>query len=114
MTDKNIPEAETIQNDNGVLLTTPKGRKLLYKELTLEEELDLTCAVDEERAGRMPYIQSVILAASIREIDGKPYQIPSTEPQVRAMLQRVDKDGLVAVFNHLKPQVDEGGNLKNS
>lgn len=116
MSEKNIPEAEVIETDKGIMLTSPKGRKILYKELTLEEELDVTCAVEEDRAGRISYIQSVIIAASIREIDGKPCQLPSTEAQVRAMLKRVDKDGIVAVFQHLSDErkKSEGGNLKNS
>ena len=78
-----------------------KGRRLKLRELTILQELDLMDIAGDTRTMNRVWWVNVSTAAKVEFIDGMPVPFPTTLPELRAMLARVDRDGIAAVLDHL-------------
>lgn len=93
----------------GDIIVDARGRKLkLREDLTFLQEMDLKALAGPERAPNTEWISWVMIAARIDEIDGVAIPFPRNEATLRAMIQRVDRDGVVAIVEKLIPQDDDG------
>jgi hypothetical protein len=93
-----------------VALTDARGRVLtLRKELTFLQEMDLLALAGAQRSANEAWLNFLMMAVRVATIDGAPVPFPTSEAGLRALLQRVDRSGVVAVIDHFSPPAEEGG-----
>lgn len=74
-----------------------RGRKIVVRRPTALDTLRLFKAAGPVLAQNEPWLTMAMLAFSVLEIDGVPIPVPSTEPQIESLVDRLGDDGLAAV-----------------
>ena len=101
------PAAPVVLPDG--LIVDARGRRLKLRELTLLQELDLMAVAGDNRASNRIWWVHVYNAAKVAEIDGIPMPFPTSDQEMRAMIARVEADGVAAVLAHLNPVAGQTG-----
>lgn len=96
-----IPAARVAPTDG--VLVDDTGRRLKLRELTILQEMDLIEIAGPSRSENGAWMFNALLAARVADIDGQPVPFPKNEINLRTMLQRVSRDGIRAVRQHLLP-----------
>lgn len=103
----------------GVVVVDSLNRQLTLRELTFLQEMDLRELAGGNRSDNAEWMTFVMLSAQVASIDAAPVPFPKNEPTLRAMLQRVDRAGVLALINYFAPPdqdtkpVDEEAQAKN-
>lgn len=91
------------------------GRKIIIKSPTYLERTDFIGAL-EGRASDKEYLQHVLVAMYVKEIDGLSITFPQRLSEVRAILQKLDDAGASAVMecvvSNILPKLDTEEGLK--
>jgi len=91
----------------GMVLVDEKRRKLTLRgELTFLQEMDLA-ELAGPRVNNPVWMANFQAAMMISAIDGAPVELPRSELQLRAVLQRVGREGVMAVADYLTPTEEE-------
>jgi hypothetical protein len=85
-----------------------KGRKLRFRQLTLLQETDLIMAMGKHAENQL-LLGRALLAAQVASINGDEVDLPQGEREYRAMLQRVERDGISAVVARNAPAAAKDG-----
>jgi hypothetical protein len=79
-----------------VEVTDPLGRKLKVKPIRSLDRYDLARVLGPEGAANPSAMGPAAIAFSVIEIDGEIVATPKTEREIRALIQRLDDEGLEA------------------
>ena len=79
-----------------VLVTDALGRCLKVKRIGALARYDLLRLLGPDAAGHADLIGLALVAQSVCEIDGEPVATSRTERELRALIQRLDDEGLDA------------------
>ena len=83
-----------------------KGRSLTLRRLTALDTLRLFKAAGPILAQNEPWLSMAGLAFSVLEIDGIPVPPPATEPQIESLIDRLGDEGLAAIADTVKVQLE--------
>jgi hypothetical protein len=83
-----------------------KGRRLMLRRLTALDTLRLVKAAGPVLAQNEPWLSMAGLAFSVLEIDGVPVPPPATEPQIESLIDRLGDEGLAAIADTVKDQIE--------
>lgn len=91
------PAAAAIDNT----VTDKLGRKLTIKEPSILQESRLVRTVGADSANA-PYMHGYVMpACMVTAIDGDPVMFPYSEIQIEAQIQRLGREGMAAVMDHI-------------
>ena len=93
-----------------VLVTDARGRVIAVHKLSLLNYYLLTRAMGEA-ASNAALMDMVVTVAAVRRIDTTDFAMPSTEADVRFLMQQLDFDGLKAAgegLRQLHAKADDG------
>ena len=114
---KPTQKLEVIEAAADVVVTDATGRKLTIKSPGILEESRLIRSMGESATNAAYMSAYVFPVASVVKIDDMDIQFPTTVLQVEALIQRVGRDGLNAVLQHMlseaKQSEDKEAELKN-
>jgi hypothetical protein len=79
------------------VITDASGRKLTIRKLNVLEQVRLLKAVGSDHSQNQPYVQIVMMAASVSDIDGVPVPLPRTDAQIEGLIGRIDDAGFAAL-----------------
>lgn len=88
------------------IVTDAKGRKLTLREMNVLDQVRLLRAVGPAQAGNEPYVQIVMMAASVAEIDGVPLMVPTNERQIDGAIGRVGDEGFAALMVNMQRKIE--------
>lgn len=88
------------------VVTDAKGRKITTRKFNVLDQVKLLRAIGAEQSNNQPYVQIVMMAASVSEIDGTPRPVPTNERQIDAAISAIGDDGFAALMVDMKRQVD--------
>lgn len=80
-----------------VYITDARGRTIGLRRLPFLEEFRIIEAVGPQLSANTTYMGMLNPLLHVAEIDGQPVEIPRSKLQIDALIQRVDRDGFVAV-----------------
>jgi hypothetical protein len=80
------------------VVTDAKGRKYRIRKLNVLGQVKLLRAIGAEQARNEPYVQIVMMAAGVADIDGIPCPLITNEYQIDAAIARIDDDGFTALM----------------
>ena len=83
-------------------ITDALGRALLLRELDALEEQDLIGLVGEPLCLNRLYMTRAFEACRIAAIDAEPVNFPLSQAQLRALFNRLGRDGLEAIMRHTR------------
>jgi hypothetical protein len=92
------------------------GRRLTLRRLTALDTLRLFKAAGPVLSQNEPWLSMAGLAFSVLEIDGIPVPPPATEPQIESLIDRLGDEGLAAIADTVKDQLESaapGSNVGN-
>jgi hypothetical protein len=84
-----------------VLVTDARGRVIAVHKLNLLSYYDLAKAMGES-AANPALMDMAVTAAAVRRIDATDFAMPSTEVDLRFLMQQLDFDGLKAAGEGLR------------
>jgi hypothetical protein len=117
--DTPAPAAKPIADKNGVTVQDELGRSIKIKKLSALMRYDLAKVIGGDHQANLGVMGPAAMAYSVTEIDGIPVFAPTTEDELRVIIQRLDDEGLAAVIQGyadagwLGSVIDEAA-LKNS
>lgn len=76
-----------------------RGRSLTLRKPGVLAQYRIVEAVGPEAAANQTYMQMVNPLIYLAEIDGEAVYFPQSKAEVEALIQRLDDDGLAAVFS---------------
>lgn len=79
-------------------VTDARGRKITLRKPGVLAQFKIVEAVGPETAANQTYMQMVNPLIYVGAIDGDDVFLPATKREVEALIQRLDDDGLAAVF----------------
>lgn len=101
------PSARIIDGARKVTeLTTPAGRRVKIRNLTVLDQTRLYRAMGPEQSMNQPYSWVVMAAAAVVEVDGVPSIPPTNEKQIDAMLERLGDDVVNTVLVHQRLEME--------
>jgi hypothetical protein len=77
-----------------------KGRRLVLRELTIMEEMDLHVAMGDEACGNRLVLMRCTMASRVGSIDDEIIVAPATPAEFRLMMTKVGREGIDAVYSH--------------
>lgn len=77
-------------------VTDSRGRTLKVRKLSALNKVDLSAVVGAENARNEGVIGPCAIAFSVTEIDGEPVMQPNSYAELRALIGRLDDEGLEA------------------
>ncbi len=81
--------------------TDAAGRKFTLRTLDPSDMLDLIEAAGAGVTSEwLRFAQAIV---SVSEIDGVPVPMPNTKNAIRALAKRVGNDGLIAIYEAMRP-----------
>lgn len=111
MSNQDGPSAQIIEaKEAGQVIMDGKGRKLLFRPLTILEQSKLMRAVGSDNSMNQGFFSIASIAVSIREIDETPMAFPTTLPQVEAAIARMADEGFEAIVATKTAEVEAGQN----
>jgi len=94
-----------------------RGRRLTIKQIDVLYESRLARIVGAEAASNTTYMLGYVFpAVSVSCIDGDEVMPPASQREIDALIQRLGREGISAVMQHLQAQVestDEAAAIKN-
>lgn len=88
------------------IVTDAKGRKITTRKFNVLDQVKLLRAIGAEQSNNQPYVQIVMMAASVSDIDGVPCPVPTNERTIDAAIARIGDDGFAALMVDMRRQVD--------
>ena len=88
-------------------ITDSKGRKITTRKINVMEQVKLLRAIGKDHSQNQPYVELVMMAASVSDIDGVPFVIPTNEKQIDAIIARIDDEGFAALIVNMNSQIQE-------
>jgi len=79
------------------------GRRLVLRELSLLEEVDLYSAVGSQDVDNKGVMSVALLVSRVVSIDGSPVKVPTTGGELRALIKRVGREGVTAIQKAMAP-----------
>lgn len=79
-------------------VTDEKGRRITLRKPGVLAQFRIVEAVGPELAANQTYMQMVNPLIYLSEIDGDPVFLPANKREVDVLIQRLDEEGLAAVF----------------
>ena len=97
------------------VLTLADGRKLTIKQPGILQESRLVRAMGQDATNAAYMTSYVAPSAWVVAIDGDAVIFPNTAREVEGLIQRVGRDGIIAVLNHMVEQAnaEQEDDLKN-
>lgn len=89
------------------VITDAKGRKFTTRKINVLEQVRLLRAIGAEQSNNQPYVNIVMMAASVASIDDVPCPIPTNERQIDGAIGRIGDEGFAALMVDVKRQIDE-------
>jgi len=83
------------------------GRKLIVREVGILQQTRLLRAIGPGQALNQPYVNTVITAAMVTQIDEVPTRPITTERDIDGAIERLGDEGMVAVALYRERQIDE-------
>lgn len=103
------PSQNMTRDANAMCYETDKrGRRIGVVKPSALTRYRLLKILGPESAKNEPLLGHAMLAFLVREINGEPVQVPNSERQIEAMIDRLDDDGLNAIGKCLKDQFGVG------
>lgn len=87
--------------------TDVRGRRIGWRRINALEDFDLCEIAGGDNAANEAWMLRATIAYGVREIDGEPISRPTSKMQLRALVHRLDDDGMAAVLSLLGPQQGE-------
>ena len=102
-TDAEVNAPSGTKTANGfVYVTDAKGRKIGLKEPPFLAEFDIIDVVGPEKSKNQTYMGMLNPLLYIAEVDGEAVLFPTTMLQVRALIQKADRHGFIAVLEGIQ------------
>lgn len=92
----------TLNSDGTVTGLDGKGRRLFVKELNALDYYNVSKALGAVASANPATLDMAMIACTVRQIDTIKYAIPSTERDVKLLIQVLDFEGLTAVGEAMK------------
>ena len=105
------PAAEAADSD---IVNDSKGRRLKIKQPDILKESRLVRVMGEASMNAAYMTGYVLPAAMVVEIDGEAVPFPSSEREVEACMQRLGREGMTAVMEHMSAQAEKAGQAKGA
>lgn len=92
------PSEQIIQDANRIVhVTDAKGRQIGIRKLGMSVRRRVLKALSDEMSRKQQYLGLVMVAACVVEIDGEAVNLPISELQFDALIDRLDDAGFEAV-----------------
>lgn len=88
------------------IITDAKGRKITTRTFNVLDQVRLLRAIGAEQSNNQPYVQIVMMACSVSDIDGVPCPVPTNERQIDAAIARIGDEGFAALMVDVKRQLE--------
>src|SRR5690349_12016992 len=88
-------------------VTDARGRVIAWQKLNALENFDLTEIAGAGNASNTDWMIQATIAFGTRSIDDDPVPRPTTKNQIRAIIARLEDDGMEAVLGLFREQVDQ-------
>lgn len=88
------------------VITDAKGRKFTTRKLKVLDQIKLLRAIGPAQSGNEPYVQIVMMAAGVAEIDGVPCPVITNERQIDATIDKIGDEGFAALMVDMRKQVE--------
>lgn len=88
--------------------TDAQGRQIGWRKLNALEDFDLT-EMAGAASGNEEWMLRASLAFGVREIDGEAVSRPTSKNQLRALVARLDDDGMAAVLAIVSDVMKDAG-----
>lgn len=88
------------------IVTDAKGRKFTTRKMNVLDQVKLLRAIGAEQSGNQPYVQIVMMAASVSEVDGVPQPVPTNERQIDAAISKIGDEGFAALMVDMRRQME--------
>lgn len=75
-----------------------KGRVLTLRTINVLQQVRLLRAIGPDQARNQPYVEIVMMAASVDNIDGVPIPMPTNERLIDLAIDRIGDDGFAALM----------------
>jgi hypothetical protein len=89
------------------VITDAKGRKFTTRKINVLDQVKLLRAIGAEQSSNQPYVEIVMMVASVADIDGTPCPIPTNERQIDAAIARIGDEGFAAFQVYTKKVLAE-------
>lgn len=89
------------------VITDAKGRKITTRKMNVLEQVKLLRAIGPDQSKNEPYVNLVMMAASVSAIDGIPMMVPTNERQIDGAISTIGDEGFAALMVDVRRQLDE-------
>ena len=79
------------------VLTDARGRKITMRKINVLDQVKLLRAIGPTQSSNQPYVQIVMMVASVADIDGVPLVMPTTEQHIDALIRRIGDEGFAVL-----------------
>lgn len=90
-----------------ITITDAKGRRFTTRKINVMDQVRLLRAIGAEQSRNEPYVNIVMMAASVASIDDVPRPIPTNERQIDGAIGVIGDEGFAALMVDVKRQIDE-------
>lgn len=79
------------------VLTDARGRKITIRKINVLDQVKLLRAIGPTQSSNQPYVQIVMMVASVADIDGVPLAMPTNETHIDALVRRIGDEGFAVL-----------------